>query len=274
MAGSIGALSTGSLANTFQLNQIKKNNKNEAKSLGELAKGKKDVTSNITDLIKTENLEKTIRGIDAANRSTDSGASTLRVAEGGLQQTLSNLQDLRQLAVQAADSSISSQDRSNLTSQAAGYTDAINTTAQSTEFSGTNLLDGTFQNKSFQVGPNNGDKVEVSIDAANAEALGVSDIDLSTAEGANSAIDSLDAAIAQVGTQIVETSSKAKQLENAIVANDARKEDIAAAKSKISDLDLAQAIGQIEKQNIIKTSSIQVLQRTQKEQGKIFSAIL
>lgn len=116
-----------------------------------------------------------IRGIAAAVRNANDGISLTQTAEGSLSAIQDNLQRIRELAVQAANSSNTVSDRATLNAEAAQLVNEIDRVASGTNFNGITLLDGTYQNQSIQVGAGNGtaDRLTISIASAKASALGV-----------------------------------------------------------------------------------------------------
>lgn len=114
-----------------------------------------------------------INGLDQAARNANDGISLTQTAEGALQQVTTNLQRIRELAVQSANGSNSSVDRASLNAEAQQLMAENNRIAQQQQYNGVNLLDGSFSNQSFQVGANAGQVITVgSIVNANASALG------------------------------------------------------------------------------------------------------
>lgn len=116
-----------------------------------------------------------INGLDQAGRNANDAVSLVQTAEGSLNQITSNLQRIRELAVQSANATNSSTDRTALNTEAQQLMAENNRIAQQTQFNGVNLLDGSFSNAVFQVGANVGDTITVgSIVNATAANLGTS----------------------------------------------------------------------------------------------------
>ncbi|MEK6736383.1 MAG: flagellin, partial [Pseudomonadota bacterium] len=108
-----------------------------------------------------------------AVRNANDGISLSQTAEGALGEIGNNLQRIRELAVQSANASNSASDRASLQAEAAQLTAEITRVAGQTQFNGTNLLDGSFLNQSFQVGANANQTINIaSIGDARASALG------------------------------------------------------------------------------------------------------
>ena len=99
----------------------------------------------------SERLSSQIGGLNQAVRNANDGISLAQTAEGALQQIGSNLQRIRDLAVQSANGTNSVSDRAALNNEASQLISEINRVASATNFNGVNLLDGSFTAQTFQV---------------------------------------------------------------------------------------------------------------------------
>ena len=95
-----------------------------------------------------------IRGVNQAARNANDGISLSQVAEGALGSASSSLQRIRELAVQSANATNSASDRAALNAEVGQLTAELNRIAQTTQFNGQNILDGSFTAATFQVGAN------------------------------------------------------------------------------------------------------------------------
>ncbi len=116
-----------------------------------------------------------IRGISAAIRNANDGISLTQTAEGSLGQIGDNLQRIRELAVQSANTGNNSSDRAALNNEATQLIAEIDRVASNTTFNGIKLLDGSFQNQALQVGAGNdaNDRITISVGSAKSSSLGV-----------------------------------------------------------------------------------------------------
>ncbi len=116
-----------------------------------------------------------IRGISAAIRNANDGISLTQTAEGSLSAIGDNLQRIRELAVQSANTGNNSSDRAALNAEATQLIAEIDRVASNSAFNGIKLLDGSFQGQSLQVGAGNdeNDRITISISNAKASSLGV-----------------------------------------------------------------------------------------------------
>lgn len=100
----------------------------------------------------SERMTAQIRGLNQASRNANDAISLAQTAEGAFEQITTNLQRVRELAVQSRNATNSPEDRKALNTEAQQLVQDINRIAQSTSFNGTKLLDGGFGNKEFQIG--------------------------------------------------------------------------------------------------------------------------
>ena len=104
-----------------------------------------------------------IRGLNQAARNANDGISLSQTAEGALAEVTSNLQRIRELAVQSANSTNSASDRSALNQEVAQRLEEVQRVASQTSFNGQKILDGTFGNAVFQVGANVGETISIGL---------------------------------------------------------------------------------------------------------------
>lgn len=102
-----------------------------------------------------------IRGLEQAQRNANDGISFAQTAEGSLGTINDSLQRIRELAVQSVNDTNSAADRESLNNEVQQQIAEVNRVANSTEFNGENILDGSAQNLTFQVGANEGQTISV-----------------------------------------------------------------------------------------------------------------
>lgn len=109
-----------------------------------------------------ERMTTQVRGLSVAMRNANDGISLAQTAEGALSSVGSNLQRIRELAVQSRNATNSEEDRSALDAEVQQLKAEISRIARDTSFNGTKLLDGSFTNMAFQVGANQGQTIDVN----------------------------------------------------------------------------------------------------------------
>ncbi len=115
-----------------------------------------------------------IRGINQAIRNSNDGVSLAQTAEGALAESTNILQRIRELSVQSANATNSAGDRQALQSEVNALKTELSRIADTTTFNGLNILDGTYQNQTYQVGAESGsaNTISVSITGSSTSDLG------------------------------------------------------------------------------------------------------
>ena len=106
-----------------------------------------------------------INGNNQAVRNANDGISLAQTAEGDLAQIGTNLQRMRDLAVQAANATNSASDRAALNAEVSALASEIDRVAQNSSFNGVKLLDGSFTAQNFQIGAGATNADQISINA-------------------------------------------------------------------------------------------------------------
>ena len=123
----------------------------------------------------TNRMTANIRGMGAAIRNANDGISLTQTAEGSMSVIGDNLQRIRELAVQSANTGNNASDRAALNAEATQLIAEIDRVATNSAFNGIKLLDGSFQNQGLQIGAGNeaNDRISISIGSAKANSLGL-----------------------------------------------------------------------------------------------------
>jgi len=117
-----------------------------------------------------------IGGLNQAARNANDGISLAQTAEGALQESTNLLLRIRDLSVQSASGSLGSSERAALQQEVGQLQSELNRIADTTAFGGTNLLDGTFGSRSFQVGSSSNESVAISIGSARGDSVGLNSL--------------------------------------------------------------------------------------------------
>lgn len=257
-----GLISLGGVSQT--INNISNTEKKTAKTLEKLSTGKtvNRGSDGAALLGKIKALGSEIDGLEQANRNINSGSHMLDVASGAQNQILSSLQELQSLSVQAADETLSSQDREAITQRAGQLVSDIDRMSRNTDFGGRNLLDGSFSNQSVQVGSGSGQTVEVSIESHTSTALGVDGVDLSSAATSGNAITTIDAAINSVMSSIGNVAATQNRFAFAEEANASQILSETEAKSELEDLDYAKATADLTQKTVSRKAGAILLSKS------------
>ena len=110
----------------------------------------------------SDRMNSQIKGMTQATRNANDGVSMAQTAEGALTSSGDILQRIRELAVQSSNSSNSAGDRKALQTEVTQLGSELNRIANTTEFNGQKLLDGTMGTANFQVGANAGQLISMT----------------------------------------------------------------------------------------------------------------
>ncbi|HJV52666.1 MAG TPA: flagellin, partial [Noviherbaspirillum sp.] len=179
-----------------------------------------------------------IRGLDQAVRNANDGISLAQTAEGGLGTAGDLLQRMRELAVQSANGTNSSSDRASLQQEVSQLQQELNRVANTTQFNGQNLLDGSLSSTQFQVGANANQTINIGISSAKASDIGNftlnSNADASGISGATTAVTATSAQANNVAAQTLTIAGNGKTTTVAVGAGDTAKDIAAAINQKTS----------------------------------------
>ena len=112
-------------------------------------------------------MDSQVRSLGVAIRNSNDAISMTQTAEGALGETESILQRIRELSVQAGNSTLSNSDRVMIQAEVNSLMDEIDSIAEKTNFNGVKLLDGSNQSLTFQIGINDTDSLEVALENSN-----------------------------------------------------------------------------------------------------------
>lgn len=224
-------------------------------------------------LAVSEKLRSQIRGLNQAERNIQNAVSFIQTTEGFLSTSQDILQRLRELSVQSANGIYTSEDRMQIQVEVSQLVDEINRIASHAQFNGLNILTGAFASDSatgtvmqFQVGANMDQNERVFVGTMTADALGLTNaqgesgmISISTPEAANSAIGIVDSALRRVSQQRADLGAYQNRFETASQGVAIASENLAASESQIRDVDMASAVVDYTRNQILMQSGTAML---------------
>lgn len=199
----------------------------------------------------SEKLRGQVRGLNQAIRNAQDGISLIQTAEGGLNEVHSILQRMRELAVQAANDTLTTADRTGIASELVALRDEIDRIGNQTEFNTKKLLDGSASTSAvtLHIGANADQTISLTIADSRSSAIGSTGTDLSTSvdtfdttsnqANAEAMISVIDDAIADISTTRSSLGAYQNRLERTIANLGVASENLAASESRIRDVDLA-----------------------------------
>jgi len=249
------------------------------RTMGRLSSGLRinQAADDAAGLAISEKLRSHVRGLGQAQRNANDGISMLQTAEGALNEVNDMLIRMRELAVQSANGTLGTEERSSLNDEFTALRSEINRIAEVTEFNGTHLVDGSLsQGVTFQVGLHNSsnDQITVSLAESHASALGVSGgSTVSSVTNARNALSSIDSAISAVTTRRGDIGAVQNRLLTTINNIASSRENLSAANSRIRDADVATESANLARSQILMQAGVSMLAQANQLPGLALSLI-
>jgi flagellin len=213
----------------------------------------------------SETLRAQIRGISQAERNAQDGISMVQVAEGALTEVANLLIRMRELSVQSSSDTVGPNERRFLDVEYRQAMEEIDRIANSTEYNGVKLLNGSAPVFEVQIGTKNDptiDRVRLfdsSATDSNAVALGINMTSAADKASAQNSLSSIDSALAQINRVRAEFGAVQNRLQSVINNIMVSRENLASANSRIRDTDLAEEVSELTKHQILMQAGVSVL---------------
>ena len=240
----------------------------QAKASQRLSSGLKinSAADDAAGLAISEKMRAQIRGLDMAAKNAQDGISLLQTAEGSIQEINNMVQRIRELTVQAANDTNTTEDRAKIADEISQLTTEITDMAGRTEFNTKKLTTGLFASSSIslQVGANAGQQISFNIGEMTATALGIDGISASiksstTASDISDLTDTIDTALKTVADQRAALGAVQNRVEYTINNLKTSSENLAASESRIRDTDMAKEMMNLTKANVLQQAATSML---------------
>lgn len=231
----------------------------------------------------SEQLRTQVRGLQKAQQNATDGIALLQIAEGAANEISAILQRMRELAIQSANDTLTSTERSYTNTEFQALMSEVSRISTATQYNGVTLLDG--ESGSFgvsagassviHIGANNNkgnttgtiDTMQIQVDAVTLGALGLTltsgasgtSTNITNQTNAFAAISSIDSAITSVNNMRSDLGAYVNRLEHAVnnIANQAfNTQD---AEARIRDVDFAMETTNFTRSQILSQSSMAML---------------
>ena len=263
-----------------------------SKSLERLSSGLRinRAADDAAGLAISEKMRGQIRGLKQAARNAQDGISLIQTAEGALNETHSIVQRMRELAVQAANDTLTDADRQEIQKEINQLTQEVDRIAKTTEFNTKKLLRGvsttvtsgsgsgattttTIEDLTLKmhIGANKDQTMTVTISNMDTGALKIGltsggsgvaagtdaykGLDVSTQSGANKAIETYDTALSTISSERAKLGAYQNRLEHTISNLDTARENLSASESRIRDVDMAEEMANFSRAQILMQAS-------------------
>ncbi|QDU70015.1 flagellin [Engelhardtia mirabilis] len=215
----------------------------------------------------SERMRSQVRSLSQAARNAQDGASLVQTAEGALNEVNSNLSRMRELAIQAANGTMTDEDRDVIDNEFGALIEEIDRIANTTEFNKLQLLDGTQASLNLQVGIDSGEVITLALSDVSSSALGLEAVgfDVDTQSNASAALAVIDVATASVNQVRGSLGVTQNRLESSIRSILNTRESLASAESRIRDVDVAAETADLTRNTIMQQASVSVLSQANQQ---------
>ncbi|HEY8673137.1 flagellin [Lacisediminihabitans sp.] len=246
-----------------------------AKSLEKLSSGLRinHAADDAAGLAISQGLQSQVGGLTVASRNAQDGISVIQTAEGSLSEVQTILQRVRDLAVQSGNDSNNADSRTAIQTEVTALGSELTRISTSANFNGTQLLTGaaTTAGLTFQIGAGSvaaNDQINVKTTDVAAIATAVNAMTFTDSTAALASIASADTQITSVSTARASLGAQQNRFESVIRNLSVSTENLTAAKSRITDTDMASEMVKYTRSNILAQAGTAMLaQANQGNQG-------
>ena len=256
-------------SNNISLVEQKQNNLFE-----KLASGKK-VNSALDGAAAQQIIDRLTSEVEGNRQSLNNvydGISVAQVAEGGLGSINDDVNRIRELTLQSGNGVLSSGDRRAIQSEITQLQENISQTIEQTNFAGKPLLseNGSLD---FQSGANANQSISINTQDIASQLGGLLSIDITAGTSVNEALEAADAAIETIGSARGDLGATQNRFESAARTLTQANVNTAEARSRIQDLDFAQAVSQQASNDVLGQAALPVQAQANQQEGQVLSLL-
>jgi flagellin len=183
------------------------------------------------------------------------------------------MQRLRELAVQAATGTLTTDDRANLNAEFVQLKAQIADVVGGANFNGVNLLDNSTPTLTIQSGANNGDTTAITLVNGSAVNTAVTALDITSAANANTALTTIDAQLTVLNTGRATLGAGINRLDAVISNLDATFTNVSAARGRIMDADFARETANLTRTQILQQAGTAMLSQANQLPNNVLSLL-
>jgi flagellin len=259
----------GNIGNVIPLRHLRGATADVRSALERLSSGRRinRAADDASGLSISEKLAAYEAAVEQGARNLGDGVSLARVAEGALSETAENLGRMRELAVQARNGTLGEAERAALQQEYDALAQEVTRVSQNTGFNGRSLLSGEISGSEairLEDGTGADEPIEVSVDDQSAEALGVAGLDVA----GDATLSRLDDAIAGVSATRASLGTFERRVESEIRSLLVARENVASARSRIADADVAREQAELARAQLLQASGVAV-----RAQGRVHASV-
>lgn len=217
----------------------------------------------------SERLRGQEKGLAQARMNSDSAVGMIQVAEGGLSEQTNIIVRLKEIAVQAASDTVGTDERGFLDTEYQSLSKELDRIAASTRYGQMQLLNGGNTTYSFFVG-SSGDRstdvIEYKMDAdTRLNSLGLDGLSVTSKNNAEDALSTLDDGLKKLSQARANFGAIQERLQIAGSNLDIQRENVAEARSRITDADVAEEVTNLTRARVLQDFGTSVLAQANQE---------
>lgn len=254
----------------FASNQMGKTRGAIENHLEKLASGKRinGANDDAAGLAIMNEMDAQIRSLNQAQRNNMDGISMIQTADGAMAEMSDATIRMRELAIQSGNGTLGDEERTAINAEMDALKAEIDRIADTTEFSGQKLLDGSAGEIEFQVGVNGENSSQMSVDLTSSmdstnlgagSGTALRDVSAATAQGAIDSLAAIDAALKDISSKRSDLGAAQNQLASNQETLAQSRVSHMESKSRISDTDVAETTSRLAKEQILLQSSASVV---------------
>jgi flagellin len=209
------------------------------------------------------NLSTLARSGKQAIRNANDGISVIQTAEAATKEVSNILDRMRELAVQSASETLADDERAYLDTEIEALSDEVERIADSSNFNGIQLSDGSKASLDVQVGVTGSSNSRVTITLGSLKTTNLSvetaDVEIGKASSAQSAISTIDAAIDSVNSIRASYGAVHNRIESSVNNMSSYVEALRGAASQIQDADYAHETAEMTRLQVMQQAGVAAL---------------
>ena len=231
---------------------------------GKIASGSaiQSAADNAAGLAISEKMEGQTRGLDQGSDNVSSGIDAIKIQDSALGDVTDYLQRIRELALAASNTfTVSDSDREIYQKEIDQLKDGISKVAETTTYNEKKFLDGSAGDMNITTNTNGGN-VTISGNDSTLKALGIEDFDVTK----DFDLKDIDKALEKVSSMRSDAGASQNSLEHLYNINQTSSINVTAANSRIEDLDIEKAVGNLDKQRLLDTVSVMMQKKREEDE--------
>jgi len=231
---------------------------------GKISSGKalRSAADGAAELAISEKMKSQVGGLEQGSRNVESGIDAIKIQDSALGEVTDYLQRIKELAVAASNSfTVSDSDKAIYQKEIDQLKEGIAGVANVTTYNEKNLLDGSTGELNITT-DNNGTSTKIAGADSTLEALGIKDFDVTK----DFDLKDIDKALEKVSSMRSDAGATQNSLEHLYNINQTSAYNVTASQSRLEDLDIEKAVGNLDKQRLLDTISVMMQKKREEDE--------